>query len=118
MSRSDVQLRGDRAEALAAKFLERQGLQVVERNYRCRHGEIDLVARDGATLVFVEVRLRSNAAFGNAADSITTAKQRRLAAAAALYLAAGRADQACRFDAVLLDRLDASRVEWLRNIMT
>ena len=56
--------RGIDAETMAAEFLEHRGLTIVERNYRCRLGEIDLVARDGGTTVFVEVRKRASAAFG------------------------------------------------------
>src|SRR4029077_11678170 len=78
---------GAAAEAIAASFLEAYGLLIVQRNYRCRGGEIDLIARDGATLVFFEVRLRRNRAFGNAAESITAAKRRRLRFAARHYLA-------------------------------
>ena len=59
--------RGRAAEDLAATFLQQQGLTLVERNYHCRFGEIDLIARENATLVFVEVRMRSGAAFGAAA---------------------------------------------------
>ncbi|MBM3391682.1 MAG: YraN family protein [Betaproteobacteria bacterium] len=103
--------RGDAAEAQAADFLVRHGLRILARNYRCRGGEIDLVCRDGATLVFVEVRLRTNRGFGGAADSITPAKQRRIALAARHYLA-GKAMPACRFDAVLLD---GENIDWIRN---
>ena len=77
---------GARAEALAAAFLVARGLVIVERNFRCRRGEIDLIARDGETLVFVEVRLRSRRDFGGAAASITAAKRARIAAAASFYL--------------------------------
>ena len=79
---------GAEAEVLAAAFLERRGLIIVERNFRRRCGELDLVARDGGTLVFVEVRLRRGNAFGGAAASITAAKRTRLVRAASLYLAA------------------------------
>jgi len=105
------------AEALAGRFLEAQGLTIVALNYRVRRGEIDLIARDGATLVFVEVRLRSSARFGGAAESITAAKRARLVAAAQVYLLAQRDDPACRFDAILLDRLDPSRIDWRRNVI-
>jgi putative endonuclease len=105
---------GRAAEALAARFLEREGLEIVARNYRCRVGEIDLIARDGDTLAFIEVRLRGSSAFGGAGASIDAAKQRRILRAARHYLA-GRPDQACRCDVVLLDRLDAARVEWIRD---
>jgi putative endonuclease len=73
---------GAAAETLAAEFLEARGLAVVKRNYRCRGGEIDLIAGDGTTLVFVEVRLRSSSAFGGAGASMTAAKRRRIKFAA------------------------------------
>lgn len=106
--------RGEPMERLASAFLERQGLTILERNYRCRFGEIDLVAASGATLVFVEVRARASEAFGGAAGSITAAKRRRLVAAARHYLARQRADRACRFDVVLV-RGPAREIEWLTN---
>lgn len=102
---------GARAEEQAARFLAARGLTILARNYRCRGGEIDLVCRDGACLVFVEVRLRSGRSFGGAAASITPAKQRRIVLAANHYLA-GKSWPACRFDAVLLD---GESIEWIRN---
>ena len=113
MSRS-----GDHAEALAAAYLERQGLQIVERNYRCRQGEIDLIMRENGTLVFVEVRLRSNSRFGGAAESITQQKQEKILQAARHYLAGQRKLPQCRFDAVLLGALDGDTIEWLKNAFT
>jgi putative endonuclease len=106
--------RGAAAEELAAVFLEGRGLRIVERNYRCRFGEIDLVARSGAVLVFVEVRARQSEAFGGAAGSITAAKRRRLVAAARHYLAKHRVSRACRFDVVLL-RGREQEIEWLAD---
>ena len=106
--------RGEPAENLAAAFLERRGLTILERNYRCRFGEIDIVARRGALLVFVEVRARRSEAFGGAAGSITAAKRRRLVATARHYLATRRVDRACRFDVVLV-RGAEQRVEWLTD---
>lgn len=105
---------GQAAEALAARFLEAHGLRVVERNFRVRGGEIDLVCRDGRTLVFVEVRLRTHRGFGGAAGSIDARKRQRLILAARHYLM--RAPLAeCRFDCVLLDRLDPTAIDWIRN---
>jgi putative endonuclease len=109
---------GARAEALAAQFLVARGLTIVTRNFRARRGEIDLIARDGDTLVFVEVRLRRSQAFGGAGASITAAKCARLAAAANVYLATLGALPPCRFDAVLLDSLDAPRIAWERDILS
>lgn len=103
--------RGREAEAAAAHFLEKQGLRVVDRNYRVRGGEIDLICRDGDTLVFVEVRARKNSDFGGAAASITPAKQHRLILAARHYLG-NRPPPRCRFDCVLFD---GQRQEWIKN---
>jgi putative endonuclease len=110
-------LAGTRAEKLAAQFLAARGLTIVERNFRRRCGEIDLVARHGDTLVFVEVRLRRSRGYGGAAASITAAKRARLVAAANLYLARLRDAPPCRFDAILLDALDPARIEWLTNVI-
>jgi len=107
---------GEAAESLAARFLAAHGLAIVGRNYRCRGGEIDIIARDGRTRVFVEVRLRRNRAFGGAAESITATKRRRLRLAAEHYLARLPADPPCRSDAVPLDELANERIEWLRSI--
>lgn len=105
--------RGREAERQAAQFLEQQGLHIVARNWRCRFGEIDLVAQQGSTLVFVEVRARASRSFGGAAESIGFAKRRKLIAAANLFLAARELDGACRFDAVLIE--DGKRTRWVRD---
>lgn len=109
--------RGSDAEALAAAYLEGHGLAVIERNFRVRGGEVDLICRDGKVVVFVEVRLRSNSRFGGAAASITSAKQRRVILAAKHYLA-GKSHPSCRFDCVLFEALDSPRIEWLKNAFT
>jgi len=106
--------RGRHAENVAAAFLQQQGLELVARNYRCRFGEIDLIARDGKTLVFVEVRMRSSNSFGGAAASITAAKRGKLTRAARHYLAGTARMPACRFDALLVSGADHS-VEWIKN---
>src|SRR3989304_3748927 len=95
---------GGAAEAAAAQFLARQGLTLICSNYRCRLGEIDLVLRDGPSIVFVEVRLRTNPSFGGAAESISPRKRSRIIAAARHYLA-GRPEAPCRFDVVLLAQI-------------
>ena len=107
---------GQQAEAFAARFLEKRGLTVVTRNYRCRGGEIDLVCREGRTLVFAEVRLRRNRDFGGAGASITARKQQRIILAAQHYLATQNAAASdCRFDCLLLDRLDERSIEWIKD---
>lgn len=103
--------RGREAEARAAAYLESCGQRVVERNFRIRGGEIDLICRHGPTLVFVEVRQRSRGDFGGAGASITAGKRQRLVLAARHYLARhGECD--CRFDCVLID---GPHLEWIRN---
>jgi len=95
----DRQLLGRKAEALAVAHLRKQGLRIEERNFRCRLGEIDLVARDGATLVFVEVRSRTSAEFGLPEESVGHRKQQRLRRIAQVYLQ-GRGETTVRFDVV------------------
>lgn len=102
---------GAEAEQVAERYLIRQGLKLATRNYRCRGGEIDLIMRDGATLVFVEVRARARSDFGGAAESITASKQARIILAARHYLAQHQIDAPCRFDAVLIQ---AGRLQWLQ----
>ena len=112
-----AQARGRAAEELAAHHLATHGLRLLARNVRCRGGEVDLICLDRNCVVFVEVRLRTNARFGGAAASITEAKRRRVLLAAQWWLAGqGRRFQgaACRFDAVLLDKPDEAHIIWLR----
>lgn len=105
---------GALAEDMAARFLLRQGLQVLARNHRCRGGEVDLVCRDGRTVVFVEVRLRTHPDHGGPAESITAGKRHRIVRAARHWLA-GKPECPCRFDAVLLDHLSPDAIEWVRD---
>ena len=106
---------GRNAEDAAAIFLQQQGLTLVERNYQCRYGEIDLIAHDGDTLVFVEVRMRASNAFGGAAASITAAKREKLLRTARHYLSGLPRAPVCRIDAVLIDS-SANAPEWLKNV--
>ncbi len=105
---------GAEAERIAATFLQQQGLILLENNYSCRYGEIDLIMRDGKTLVFVEVRMRSNHQFGGAAASITPAKQQKLKHTAEHYLQQRRVP-ACRFDAILMSEPKIEAIEWVKN---
>lgn len=114
--RSSRAERGAAAELLAERFLTARGLRVLERNFRCRGGEIDLIVREGDTLVFVEVRLRSSQRFGGAAASIDARKAARIRLAAQHYLVRQCPMPRCRFDAILLDGLEDAAIEWLRNV--
>ncbi len=106
---------GFQAEQWAARYLQQQGLILIKQNYRSRFGEIDLIMRDQTTLVFIEVRLRKNAAFGGAAASINTHKQQRIIHTAQLYLTTLKQIPICRFDAVLLNNVQGKNVQWLKS---
>jgi putative endonuclease len=101
--RTPAQAAGGEAEERAARFLAEQGLQILARNYRTRLGEIDLIARDGATLVFVEVRLRTSERFGGALGSIDARKRHRIEAAARQYLGRLGREPPCRFDVITVE---------------
>ena len=106
------------AENLAASYLSAQGLTLIAHNYHCRFGEIDLIMKHAKTLVFIEVRLRSNQKFGSAGASITPQKQQKLIATAQYYLqqyGQAQGNLACRFDVVLMDKVDLQHIEWIRN---
>lgn len=111
---TDKQIRGRLAEDTALAYLQQHGLQLVQRNFLCRGGELDLIMRDGSGLVFVEVRQRSSASFGGALASITPAKQRRMVLAAQVFLQQQRTVPACRFDAVAIE---GTCIDWLKNIL-
>ena len=95
---------GRSGEDLACAHLLARGLRVVERNFRCRVGEIDVVARDGDVVVFVEVKERRGASHGSAVESVSAGKRHRLVRAARLYAARhGLSESALRFDVVAID---------------
>jgi putative endonuclease len=110
--RTAQQVLGEAAEDHALHWLQARGLDLVERNFRCKAGEIDLILREGQTLVFVEVRQRADPRFGGAAASVTPAKQRRLLLAAQFYLQRLRTSPPCRFDVVAID---GGALSWLKN---
>lgn len=110
---------GWRGERLAERYLAGRGLTILERNYRCSAGEADLIAQDGDTLVFVEVRTRRGQDYGSPEESITTRKQAHLLAVAQAYLAErGLSDIAWRIDVVAVEmsaRGELLRVEHIEN---
>jgi putative endonuclease len=104
MTNDPRQALGISGEDLACAELQRRGYAIVERRYRTRLGEIDIIAKDGLTIVFVEVKARMTQEFGGAAAAMTGWKQRRIARMAADYLARQkRQDCPCRFDVVAID---------------
>ena len=110
---------GQRGEEIAAAYLQQQGYLILARNWRCSLGELDIVAREGETLAFVEVRARRGDRFGTAEESITSSKQARLVELAQTFLQeAGLVDTAWRIDvgAVELGRLgELKRINLIRN---
>lgn len=108
---------GKFGESRACEELARRGYAVLARRYRTRAGEIDIVARDGATIVFVEVKARTSEHFGGGAAAITPTKQRRIVHMASDFLARhGWSDRPCRFDVVLVDvAAHDVRVEVIRH---
>lgn len=102
---------GARYERMAGAYLEAQGYQILEYNYRCRSGEIDIIAKDGEYLVFCEVKYRRDTSRGDPADAVDVKKQRVLSRCALQYLSARRLkDQPCRFDVIgILGREDREK---------
>jgi putative endonuclease len=114
MARTDRQRLGMQGEDDALAHLTLHGLTLVARNFLCKGGEIDLIMRDGAHLVFVEVRRRADARHGGAAASITARKQQRMVRAAQVYLLRCATLPPCRFDVVAID---GGQLRWLRNVL-
>ena len=96
----ETKARGDFGEERAARYLRRKGYRILERNFRCRQGEIDIIARRGGVVAFVEVKLRKNPDFGEAREFVTVTKQRRVAAAAELWLSRTGCELQPRFDVI------------------
>jgi putative endonuclease len=111
--------RGAAGEALAAAFLESRGLAIIARNLRCRGGELDLVCRDGALLIVVEVRQRSGLRFGGALASVTAAKQRKIIRATRFFLQrhAQYRDVRLRFDVLGVQAAPGRTpaLEWIKD---
>ena len=111
--------KGLRFEDQARDYLQVHGLVLLQPNYRCRFGEIDLVMRDGDTLCFIEVKFRKSRLFGGAAASIPQAKQRKIIKTALFYIASHKhlANQPMRFDALLIQRQadGSNHINWIQN---
>ena len=114
---------GDVTESLACRYLEEKGFKLLERNFNCRFGEIDLIMQDSDSLVFVEVRYRRSNNFGSGAESITASKQSKLIKTASAYLQrhAKLNKYPARFDVVSItgsietDNINNIDFEWIKN---
>ncbi|RLA34434.1 MAG: YraN family protein [Gammaproteobacteria bacterium] len=117
VARDAVRLDGAAAEEVARAYLTRAGLKLLTRNHRCRGGEIDLVMEDDDSVVFVEVRYRSNTRFGRAEETVGPTKQARLLMAANHYLQRHAEQRPARFDVVAIhpDPTGGLEIEWIRD---
>ena len=109
---------GQAAEEAAALLLQQEGLRLIERNFSCKTGEIDLILQDNAHVVFVEVRFRKNQLFGGAAASVTPAKQKKLQRAALFYMSRWSQPPACRFDVLAMTFDSKQQIiceNWIKN---
>ena len=111
---------GQRSERLAVAYLKLKGYRILETNYRSRAGEIDIIAQDKGTLVFIEVKARRTSRFGNPKAAVTPAKQRKISMAALDYLKpSGRTDRRARFDVVAIDTASGKTdIEVVQNAFT
>ena len=106
---------GQAAEDQALAYLQQQGCQLIERNWHCKHGEIDLIMLSGCLLLFIEVKYRKNRGFGGAAYSISPSKLLKLQRSVEYYLQKHGLNHApCRLDAVLIE--GNGPPEWIQNI--
>ena len=113
---TDKKISGDQAENTACEYLQAQGLQLIERNFLCKRGEIDLIMKQADTTIFVEVRYRRNDHFGSSAESVDWRKQAKLLATAEHYLQSHpkAAKGACRFDVVALTMQNQQpKIDWI-----
>lgn len=106
-------IRGEKTEQLASQYLLKQGLKVVEKNFRCKHGELDLIMRDDQTLVIVEVRFRKSNKYGGALESITYKKQSRIIVATNYYLLINKINSPIRFDVITMS--NETQINWIKN---
>ena len=117
VSRDAARLDGAAAEEVARAYLTQAGLKLLAQNHRCRGGELDLVMEDDGSVVFVEVRYRSNTRFGRAEETVGPTKQARLVTAASHYMQRHDVQQPTRFDVVAIhpDPAGGHEVKWIRD---
>ncbi len=109
---------GNRGEELAVQFLKKKGIKIIERSYRVKAGEIDVIAKDHQTYCFMEVKSRGSEKFGTALEAVDWKKKKRMTRAALWYLQAHRLTETpCRFDVVAIqyDSAEKPKIEWIKN---
>lgn len=120
--KADHLTQGEDAEAACYRYLKSQGLKLVNKNFSCRYGEIDIIMLDKKVLVFVEVRFRRNNDFGGGLESITASKQQKLRKTAELYLQQNNQYKNARFDVVSMSKNNQTKpdkqqytFDWINN---
>lgn len=108
---------GRLGEDIASNFLEKQGIKILQKNYATKYGEIDLIALENETIIFIEVKLRKNKKFGSIIESISESKIKKISKAAELFLNEFDTFKECRFDIILifLYNRNSYEVEWLKG---
>ncbi len=112
--RESTRTLGARKEEAAVSWLRKRGVRIIERNFRCKQGEIDIIGRDGEYLVFFEVKYRKNAAAGSASEAVGTGKQKKIRKVSDFYrmIHGYPLDTPVRFDVIAID---GAQLEWIRN---
>ena len=110
--------KGRSGEDLAAEFLAKQGVEIIERNYHTKFGEIDLIGFDKSTIIFIEVKLRNNDNFGTPVEAVTQTKLKRIYKSAQLYISENESNYDYRFDVIAISKDNINRcyhLEWFKN---
>ena len=109
---------GKRGEEIAAEFLKKQGVDIIEKNYHTKFGEIDLIGFDKSTIIFIEVKLRNNDNFGTPVEAITQTKLKRIYKSALWYISMHKHNYDYRFDVIAIRKDNINRcyhLEWFKN---
>ena len=110
--------KGRETEDACCAYLQKHGLKLIEKNFHCRHGEIDLIMKDNKTIVFIEVRYRKNNDYGGATESLTASKQKKVTSSAQAYIQNHSISEDVRIDFVAMT-LDTSQqnytFDWIKN---
>ncbi|MBQ1998054.1 MAG: YraN family protein [Spirochaetales bacterium] len=110
--------KGRTGEELAAEFLSKQGIEIIERNYHTKFGEIDLIGFAKSTIIFIEVKLRNNDNFGTPVEAVTQTKLKRIYKSALLYISENESNYDYRFDVIAISKDNINRcyhLEWFKN---
>ncbi|MBA4367950.1 MAG: YraN family protein [Desulfobacterium sp.] len=115
--RNQKQQHGEKGESIAVEQLKKNGYKIIERNYRTKMGEIDIIAKDGDVIVFIEVKARQTTSYGNPKYAVTSTKQKKIARTAQVYLkSTNQLDKRARFDVVAIHlKEDRQSIEIIQN---